>query len=194
MWPRKQIVDLPKRKTTVEQQPKQSSSSKDDTKTKGEKRTLKEDRYDEQSSEFLRRKHKFIKSTVRVDYQPDICKDYKQTGFCGYGDSCKFLHDRSDYKHGWQIEQEWSKGEYKEEDDDKYLIERSDDEEEKEKSDTAKCVICKEPYKDPIVTKCKHNFCGGCAEKECNEKCYTCEEPTNGIFKVAKLDMLKKKI
>lgn len=29
--------------------------------------------------------------------QPDICKDYKETGFCGFGDSCKFLHDRSDY-------------------------------------------------------------------------------------------------
>jgi RING finger protein 113A len=36
-----------------------------------------------------------IRSTVRWDYQPDICKDYKETGFCGFGDSCKFLHDRS---------------------------------------------------------------------------------------------------
>lgn len=25
----------------------------------------------------------------RFDYQPDICKDYKETGRCGYGDSCK---------------------------------------------------------------------------------------------------------
>ena len=39
--------------------------------------------------------------------QPDICKDYKETGFCGYGDSCKFLHDRGDYKSGWQLEREW---------------------------------------------------------------------------------------
>lgn len=36
-----------------------------------------------------------LRSTVRWDYQPDICKDYKETGFCGFGDSCKFLHDRS---------------------------------------------------------------------------------------------------
>lgn len=42
--------------------------------------------------------------SVRFDYQPDVCKDYKETGFCGYGDACKFVHDRSDYKSGWEIE------------------------------------------------------------------------------------------
>ncbi len=42
--------------------------------------------------------------SVRFDYQPDICKDYKETGFCGYGDACKFVHDRSDYKSGWEME------------------------------------------------------------------------------------------
>lgn len=26
-----------------------------------------------------------IRVTVRWDYQPDICKDYKETGFCGFG-------------------------------------------------------------------------------------------------------------
>ncbi|KAF6720936.1 RING finger protein 113A [Oryzias melastigma] len=53
-----------------------------------------------------------LRATVRWDYQPDICKDYKETGFCGFGDSCKFLHDRSDYKHGWQIERELEEGRY----------------------------------------------------------------------------------
>ena len=47
------------------------------------------------------------RATARFDYQPDVCKDYKDTGFCGYGDACKFLHDRSDYKTGWQLEQQW---------------------------------------------------------------------------------------
>lgn len=37
-----------------------------------------------------------MRATVRWDYQPDICKDYKETGTCGYGDNCKFMHDRSD--------------------------------------------------------------------------------------------------
>ena len=31
----------------------------------------------------------FVRTTARFDYQPDICKDYKETGFCGYGDQCK---------------------------------------------------------------------------------------------------------
>ena len=26
-----------------------------------------------------------IRSTVRWDYAPDICKDFKETGFCGFG-------------------------------------------------------------------------------------------------------------
>ena len=33
-------------------------------------------------------------------------------GYCGFGDSCKFLHDRSDYKHGWQLEREWNEQTY----------------------------------------------------------------------------------
>jgi RING finger protein 113A len=53
---------------------------------------------------------KNLRATVVWDYQPDICKDYKETGYCGFGDSCKFMHDRSDYKHGWQLEQDWKNG------------------------------------------------------------------------------------
>ena len=45
-----------------------------------------------------------VRMTVRFDYQPDICKDYKETGYCGYGDSCKFIHDRGDYKSGWELD------------------------------------------------------------------------------------------
>jgi RING finger protein 113A len=60
-----------------------------------------------------------IRSTCRFDYQLFLCKDYNEKGFCGYGgiyilniqsfiqDSCKFLHDRYDYKPGWQIDIEY---------------------------------------------------------------------------------------
>ena len=50
---------------------------------------------------------KNVRNTCRFDYQPDVCKDYKDTGYCGFGDTCKFLHDRGDYKAGWQIERDW---------------------------------------------------------------------------------------
>lgn len=94
-----------------------------------------------------------LRATVRWDYQPDICKDYKETGFCGFGDSCKFLHDRSDYKHGWQLEQQENPGRShggagdSDGDDTKYEI-HSDDEDL-----PFKCFICRESFVDPIVTK-----------------------------------------
>merc|ERR1712224_761708 len=50
-----------------------------------------------------------IRTTCRFDYQPDICKDYKETGFCGFGDSCIYLHDRGNTLAGWQLEQVWEK-------------------------------------------------------------------------------------
>merc|ERR1712113_286856 len=55
-----------------------------------------------------------VRSTMRVEYwaacsgtDGGICKDYKESGYCGFGDSCKYLHDRSDYKSGHIIEKEW---------------------------------------------------------------------------------------
>ncbi|KAJ8970903.1 hypothetical protein NQ317_009055 [Molorchus minor] len=90
-----------------------------------------------------------LRATVRWDYQPDICKDYKETGFCGFGDSCKFLHDRSDYKHGWQLEREWNEGSYKEGSDDDTKYEIHSDEEEL----PFKCLMCRKRFVDPVVTK-----------------------------------------
>lgn len=93
-----------------------------------------------------------LRATVRWDYQPDICKDYKETGFCGFGDSCKFLHDRSDYKAGWQLERDASTnqgdgGESDDGDDTKYEI-HSDEE-----ALPFKCFICRDSFVDPVVTK-----------------------------------------
>lgn len=91
-----------------------------------------------------------IRTTVRWDYQPDICKDYKETGYCGFGDSCKFLHDRSDYKLGWQLERDAITGagaNSGDEDDKKYEIDSDED------SLPFKCFICRNTFVDPIVTK-----------------------------------------
>lgn len=89
-----------------------------------------------------------IRTITLVDYQPDVCKDYKETGFCGYGDSCKFLHDRGDYLAGWQL--------------DKLGPEHggvpADDDDDEEEVPFA-CLICRKEFTEPIVTKCGHYFC-----------------------------------
>ena len=51
--------------------------------------------------------HQSIKRTSQIDYQPEICKDYYETGYCGYGDNCKFIHDRSITKSSLQLDKEY---------------------------------------------------------------------------------------
>lgn len=128
-----------------------------------------------------------LRATVRWDYQPDICKDYKETGFCGFGDSCKFLHDRSDYKHGWQLEREMNDGSYGTGQDENWEV--SSDEEDI----PFKCFICRESFTDPVVTKCNHYFCEKCALKHYrkSKRCFVCGQPTNGVFKPAKSILAK---
>ncbi|XP_063631563.1 E3 ubiquitin-protein ligase RNF113A [Cydia splendana] len=124
-----------------------------------------------------------LRATVRWDYQPDICKDYKETGFCGFGDSCKFLHDRSDYKHGWQLEREEGapEGGGGGGGDSDYEI-HSDDEL------PFRCFICRGSFTDPVVTKCKHYFCEKCAldNYKKSTRCFICNTQTNGVFNPAK--------
>ncbi|XP_077108871.1 E3 ubiquitin-protein ligase RNF113A [Ranitomeya variabilis] len=123
-----------------------------------------------------------LRATVRWDYQPDICKDYKETGFCGFGDSCKFLHDRSDYKHGWQLERELEEGRYGANDEENYEVSSG------EEDLPFKCFICRDTFKNPIITKCKHYFCEGCALQHYrkSKRCYVCNTQTNGVFNPAK--------
>eukprot|EP00878_Enallax_costatus_P042956 GHUV01050485.1.p1 GENE.GHUV01050485.1~~GHUV01050485.1.p1 ORF type:complete len:187 (+),score=39.71 GHUV01050485.1:107-667(+) len=138
----------------------------------------------------------------RFDYQPDICKDYKETGFCSYGDSCKFLHDRGDYKSGWELEAEWeaeqkrrqealTKGWGPDDEAEEQQLEEEDDDL------PFACYICRHPWHeckgDPVVTKCRHYFCESCALKRNakNGKCAACDQPTQGIFNIA-TDIIKK--
>eukprot|EP00037_Helgoeca_nana_P002010 m.31192 g.31192 ORF g.31192 m.31192 type:complete len:375 (-) comp12296_c0_seq1:2887-4011(-) len=144
-----------------------------------------------------------IRNTVRWDYAPDICKDYKETGFCGYGDSCKFLHDRSDYKLGWQIDAEIDGGRYAPRDrggeppKDIRSYEIDSDSDDDADGLPFACFICREPWiklKSPVMTKCKHYFCEKCALEHFRKsnKCFVCATPTGGVFKPAK-EILKKK-
>ena len=59
------------------------------------------------------RASKTLRTTVLVDFNPDICEDYRKTGFCGYGDTCKFMHDRGDIKSSYIIDREWQEAQKK---------------------------------------------------------------------------------
>ncbi|KAJ5191817.1 Pre-mRNA-splicing factor cwc24 [Penicillium cinerascens] len=140
-----------------------------------------------------------VRTVTVMDFAPDVCKDWKQTGFCGFGDSCKFLHAREDYKQGWELDRDWEIGtngkkltgrvvsqrkgagkadEEEEDDDDEELLE----------SIPFACIICRKPYQDPIITKCGHYFCESCALNRYrkNPSCAACGAGTGGVFNVAK--------
>lgn len=57
------------------------------------------------------------------------------------------------------------------------------------------CIICREAYKNPIVTQCRHYFCEKCALERYNKRgepgCAACGAATNGVFQNA-ADKLKK--
>jgi len=119
-----------------------------------------------------------VRLTCRFDYQPDLCKDYKETGYCGYGDNCKFLHDRGDYKTGWQLEEEWEQKRKNKQNPEENF------EAPKEEEFPFACPICRDSFTNPVVTKCGHYFCEECAlehNKKANN-CFLCEEKTMGIF------------
>ncbi|KAG0664764.1 RNA-splicing factor [Rhodotorula mucilaginosa] len=131
-----------------------------------------------------------VRQITLVDYQPDVCKDYKETGFCGFGDTCKFLHDRGDYLHGWQLDNSFlsnqaASGSFMAKQkarDDGGADSDSD-------SDTEDlpfaCLICRKPFgPDPIVTLCGHYFDSACAIKRFAKtgKCFACGASTNGVF------------
>ena len=139
-----------------------------------------------------------IRTITITDFAPDVCKDYKTTGFCGFGDNCKYNHDRSDYKAGWQLDREWesvTKG--KKNLGGTVIGTRAGAEQEEEEEDEDDgvlenipfvCIICKESYKEPIVTRCGHYFCEPCALKRYRRdpSCAACGSGTSGVFNSAK--------
>lgn len=193
----------------------------------------------------------YIRVNSRFDYQPDVCKDFKETGYCGFGgtrsveteraraseprelrvvcacvrvdvrdecvrcslfargwssrvfvcvlraaDSCKFLHDRSDYKSGWEQEREWEAEQARlraerdaAENDEGNAGSRGgggagEDDDDGMDGLPFACHICREPFRLPVMTKCGHYFCQACALKRfaTNSKCAVCDKQTSGIF------------
>lgn len=141
-----------------------------------------------------------IRTITVMDFAPDVCKDYKKTGFCGFGDNCKYLHSREDVKQGWQIDKEWdvtSKGKthlagtvVANANRDKPAGATGDDAEEEAMLEKIpfKCIICEGDYREPVITRCGHYFCEPCALKRYRKdpSCAACAAGTNGVFNSAK--------
>jgi RING finger protein 113A len=138
-----------------------------------------------------------------MDYAMMICKDWKERGVCGYGDNCIYLHDRTDYKSGWELERDFDAAQkaklsgvpLPEEDDtppfaNAYPADKQQ-KAEPNKNDVADgmCPICKNELESPLEAKCGHRFCGKCVRKRIAKNklnCAQCGLPTNGIFNAVK--------
>ncbi|KAM0755543.1 hypothetical protein T439DRAFT_330695 [Meredithblackwellia eburnea MCA 4105] len=151
-----------------------------------------------------------VRTITLVDYQPDVCKDYKdadssffysiqlETGFCGFGDTCKFLHDRGDYLHGWQLDNSFLSSSAAA---GSFMAKQAarenggataggggDSDSDDEEDLPFACLICRNPFgKEPVVTLCGHYFDSSCAIKRFAKtgKCFACGKPTNGVFNKA---------
>ncbi|GMI21905.1 hypothetical protein TrCOL_g10863 [Triparma columacea] len=143
------------------------------------------------------RANTFVRTTSRFDYQPDVCKDYKETGFCGFGDTCIFMHDRTDMKKGWELEEEWErKVKERREKEEKALKgllgeEEGGDEEEEGGVNNGlpfACGICRNHFEDPVVTTCGHYFCGKCGRGryKVDKSCHACGKDVGGVFNEAR--------
>ncbi|KAI9804439.1 MAG: hypothetical protein M1825_001338 [Sarcosagium campestre] len=153
-----------------------------------------------------------IRTITVTDFAPDVCKDYKQTGFCGFGDNCKYLHAREDYKHGWELDRDWEIGTKGKKvtgrtvasaanrktrnGDNLNNVDAEDDAAAEEEADEDAllenipfaCILCKKPYTNPVITKCGHYFCEACALKRYRKSpsCAACGAGTGGVFNGAK--------
>lgn len=101
------------------------------------------------------------------------------------------MHDRSDYKQGWQLEQEWQEQLLQKQQLENYEI-RQEEEEESEKDSEDElpfcCFICRKDFTNPVVTNCRHYFCEKCAliQFKKTPKCFICGINTKGIFRLTR--------
>lgn len=110
------------------------------------------------------------------------------------------MHSREDYKQGWQLDREWesvTKGKKNlggtvmaSANRDKQAADGDDDDDDETMLESIPfaCIICREAYKEPIVTRCGHYFCEACALKRFKRDptCAACGSGTNGVFNTAK--------
>jgi RING finger protein 113A len=110
-----------------------------------------------------------------MDQQVPICKDYHDTGYCTYGDSCKFMHIRDDILSSSQLERKIAMDIMKK----AQLLTKDSVSEQPEV-----CGICHNFFVNPVVAICGHKFCGDCAMKRFRSvsSCAVCGLDTGGVF------------
>lgn len=97
-----------------------------------------------------------LRATVRWDYQPDICKDYKRDRLFRPETVANSSMTAQITSTGGRSN-ELDEGRYGVDEDENYEVAR--DEEEL----PFKCFICRQTFQNPVVTKCRHYSCEGCA-------------------------------
>ena len=114
----------------------------------------------------------------------------------------RFLHDRGDYKTGWQLEKEWEQEQLKKkkrmeeallnfQNAEEQGANQAEDEEdftvEIDETLPFACHICRQDFKNPVVTLCGHYFCQDCALQQMKEDshCPVCQKQTSGVFNKA---------
>ena len=52
----------------------------------------------------------------------------------------------------------------------------------------ASCSICEADFTEPVITKCRHYFCEGCALRNYanDSNCFVCGQATDGVFNMAR--------
>lgn len=117
---------------------------------------------------------------ARMDYGQDICKDYYETGFCGFGDSCKFIHTRLEQKSSWELEKEFLDQQHRKNGDDN--VSSSTAIPANIPKEYEICAVCsKEPPKQATLrSPCKHLFCEECFMEQTEDTCPTCKLSLKG--------------
>lgn len=123
--------------------------------------------------EYQIQKKAAFRSATNIDFNPSICKDFHDSGYCSWGDSCLYAHDRTNYKRGWELDKEW-------EDQQRAQMTAAP----KSTEHSADCPVCKGDFREPVKTNCGHFFCEDCilTSFKKSKNCPVCQKKLNGAF------------